>query len=179
MNPWKTKGSEVKYSNPWITVIEDKVVRPDGKDGIYGVVDIGAGVAVLPIDDEGTAYMIEQFRYPLGRKLLDVPCGVMEGNETPIEAAKRELKEELGIEAEEWTDLGVYEAIPGVIRYREYLFMARKLKFGESNLDGNESLELVKMPFKDVIEKVLRNEVKDEKTALLLLLADRKIRHHN
>lgn len=98
--PWKIKESKEKYQNHWMKVYEDKVVRPDGKDGVCGIVKMLDGVCILPIDDLGYIYLIEQFRYALGKNTIEVAGGSIKKSEKKENVAKRELKEETGIESD-------------------------------------------------------------------------------
>lgn len=107
---WTINETENKFENEFFKVSEDKVIPPDGKEGLYATIVIIEGVAVLPIDDDGNAYITRQFRYALGRKNLEAIAGGINKGE-PLENAKREAKEELGIEANEWISLGKIEGI--------------------------------------------------------------------
>ncbi len=91
---WTIKGTEKKFGNDFFKVFEDKVIQPDGKDGNYATIKFVSGVSVLPIDDDDFVYLTKQFRYSAGRETLEVVAGGIE-NENPLDAAKREVKEEL------------------------------------------------------------------------------------
>mgnify|MGYP001618148539 FL=1 len=79
--PWKIKKSATKYKNPWLEVIEDQVIRPDGKPGIYGVVKMKPGVSVLALDEHEIAYLISEFHYTLGKESVEVVSGAMDKGE--------------------------------------------------------------------------------------------------
>ena len=105
-NPWRTLGSRRVYENPWISVREDSVVRPDGEPGIYGVVHYkNTAVGVLPVEDDHV-YLVGQYRYPLDRYSWEIPEGGCPEGEEPLGAARRELREETGLEAGSWRRLG-------------------------------------------------------------------------
>jgi hypothetical protein len=93
--PYEILGSKEVYKNPWMQVWEDKVIRPDGKEGIFGVIDYVDGVAVVSLDEEMNIYLIKEFRYGCKQESLELPCGAIDAGETPLEGAKRELKEEV------------------------------------------------------------------------------------
>src|SRR5580692_12443866 len=107
--PWKIVESHEVYRDAWIRLQKDDVIRPDGKPGTYSVVTLKPGVTVLAMDDNGYVYLTEEFHYGVGRTTVEAASGGIEPDERPLDAAKRELQEELGIEAEDWTDLGVVD----------------------------------------------------------------------
>ena len=102
--PWQIVKTKEVYRDPWFRVDRDKVIRPDGKPGTYTVVHLKPGVCVLALDDDGQVCLTEEFHYAVGRVTLEAVSGGIEPDEDPLETAKRELKEELGITAKEWRD---------------------------------------------------------------------------
>ena len=168
---WTIKNSRKIYENDFFKVIEDDVIQPDGKDGKYAAVEMKAGVSVLPVDADGSVYLTRQFRYALGAESLETPCGAIEDGEEPLEAAKRELREEVGIEAEEWIALGTAETDTSIVKSAANFFVARKLKFGEPEREGVEVMKTVKMSFDEAVEKVLNGEIKLAASCLLILKA--------
>src|SRR5690349_13182721 len=97
--PWTIEASNPVYRNPFIEVVEDGVIRPDGQPGVYGTVAMKPGVAVLPLDVDGRAYLTREFRYAVGRDSIEVAGGGIDAGESPQDAARREAREELGVEA--------------------------------------------------------------------------------
>ncbi len=168
--PWTIKGSERKYKNDFFEVVEDDIIKPEGDEGKYATIRMKPGVAILPIDDEGNVYLTRQFRYAFEAESLETPCGGIDG-EKPLAAAKRESCEELGIEAEEWIELGAYEMDTSIIKSPAYLFIAKKLKFTEPDLEGSEKIKMVKMSLAEAGEKVLSGEVTHAISAILILKA--------
>src|SRR5918994_3151548 len=112
---WTVLDSAVQYRNPWITVREDRVIQPDGQEGAFGVVELIPGVSVLPVDDDGTVYLVRVYRYTIDRQSLEALAGGIEDGEDPQEAARRELREEAGIDAAELIDRGGGGQPPGVL----------------------------------------------------------------
>jgi 8-oxo-dGTP pyrophosphatase MutT (NUDIX family) len=168
---WTIKHTRKIFENDFFKVFEDEVIQPDGKDGKYATIRFVQGAAVLPLDDDGFIYLTKQFRYALGREDLEVVSGAIE-DENPSEAARREAREELGIEAEEWTDLGVIESDTSITNSTAHLFLARKLSFKEPEREGTEQIETVKMKFEDALEKVMSGEITHGQTVALILKAN-------
>ena len=171
---WTIKKTEEAYKNDFFTVFKDEVVQPDGKDGSYATVHFPSGVAILPIDDEGFVYLVKQFRYVVGRTSLEVIAGSIE-DEKPLEAAKREAREELGIEAETWTEFGQLNMDTSIVKNVVNLFLAEKLKIGESESEGTEQIETVKIKLSDALEKVMNGEIMHSVSCVLLLKAAQRL----
>ncbi len=169
--PWQIRSSREVHSDPWVSLRVDEVTRPDGEPGTFTVVNIKPGVAVLAVDDEGNAYLTHEFRYALGRESVEAVAGGVEEGEEPLDAAKRELKEELGIEAADWTDLGAMHPLTSMVRTRVQLFLARGLSFGGTAQEGTETIGLVKLPLADAVAAVLDGTITNGTTGLLVLKA--------
>ena len=123
----------------------DIVSLKNGKTSMREVIEHPGGVTVIPVDEDGNVYCVRQFRYPLAAHLLEVPAGKLEPGEKPLEAAKRELSEETGIEADEYIDLGKTYPSPGFCKEVLYIYLARGLHFGKSHPDENEFLDVEKI----------------------------------
>lgn len=134
-------------------------------------VHVGAS-AVLPIDNEGNVYLVRQFRAPLDQILLEIPAGKLDHvNEDRLLAAKRELAEETGLEADNWLHLTDTFTTAGFSNERISLYLARDLKKGASHPDEDEFLNVVKMPFEEAFQMAMRGEIRDAKTQVTLLMA--------
>jgi ADP-ribose pyrophosphatase len=174
--PWTIKDSEEKYKNPWIKVREDKVIRPDGKDGIFGIVEMVSGISVLPLDDEGFVYLTDEFHYAIEQNSIEVVSGAIDKDEKPIEAAKRELKEELGIEAEDWVELGLLNPFTTVVKSPANLFLARNLKFSQANPEGTETINIIKVKFEEAVKMVMESKITHAQSAVLILKVDQYLK---
>ena len=175
---WTIKDRKKIFANDFFKVFEDDVIQPDGKDGKYATVCFVEGVSVLPLDDDNFIYLTKQFRYALERENLEVVSGAVE-KEEPLEAAQREAKEELGIEAEEWTDLGKIESDTSITNSTAHLFLARRLTTGEPEREGTEQIETVKMKFSEALEKVMSGEITHGQTVALVLKANQLLSKEN
>ncbi len=169
--PWKIKSSEVKYKNPWIEVREDQVVRPDGKDGVYTTVRMKDGASVLAMDENGEVYLTKEFKYAIGKEGIEVMSGAIEKDEKPLDAAKRELKEELGLEAAEWIDLGFLNVFTSVVKSDANLYLARKLSSVANEQEGTETMNILKVPFDQAVQWVMESKITHGQSCVLILKA--------
>lgn len=173
--PWTIEGTTEQYRNRLITVREDRVIRPDGEPGSYATVEMRPGVAVLPVDRDGVAQLTRQFRYALGRESVEVVSGAIDEGEEPLEAARREAKEELGVTAEEWIDLGRMDMDTSTLRAPVQLFLARGLGFAESDQEGTETIEPLKVPLTVAVRMVLESEITHSPSCVTILKAGRRL----
>lgn len=169
-NPWTTLSSTEKYNNPWIKVVEHKVLNPAGKDGIYGVVNFkNIAIAVVPLDADNNTWLVGQYRYTLDLYSWEVPeGGCLIGQESKLEAAQRELKEETGLEAAEWTEIMEMHLSNSVSDEVGYVFVAKDLTMGMAAPEETEELKLKKLPFDEALAMCLRGEITDSLTLLAL-----------
>jgi ADP-ribose pyrophosphatase len=167
---WLIKNSKEVFTNEFFTVCVDDVIKPDGERGEYATIGFAPGVAVLPVDDEGFAYLTKQFRYAIGRMDIEVVAGSIDG-EDALEAAKRETKEELGIEAEEWIEVGRIESLTSITKCSSVQFIARRLTFGQTEMEGTENIECFKVRLIDAYEMVLNGEITESDTCILIMKA--------
>lgn len=169
--PWEIKSSKVVYKNPWMKVIEDKVIRPDKKLGIYAVAKIQPGVSILPIDKKGYVYLVREFKYPLGKYTIVAAGGGREKNEKPIATAKRELEEELGIRAKKWAYVGKYDPATGIVDCPQHLFIAENLTFTNKNYEGTETMTTVKTKLDEALKLIKQGKITEGEARVLLLEA--------
>lgn len=172
--PWTLLSSRSCYANDFLAVQEDEVLGPDGEPGHYGVVVMRPGIAVLPIDAEGVAYLTRQYRYALGQESLEVIGGGLgEGEDDPLPAAQREAREELGITASDWRYLGRTDTDTSVLRGSVHLFLAQDLGFTEAEQEGSETIRLVRIPLGEAVERVMDGTITHAPSCVLLLKAAR------
>lgn len=169
MNPWTTLGSRIAYRNAWITVREDRVVRPDGKEGIYGVVETRIATGAVAMTPDREIYLVGQYRYPLGEYSWEIIEGGADPGEDPLEGAKRELREEAGLEAAHWEQLGGEVTLSNChSSERAYLYLATDLAKVEAIPEGTEVLQLRKLPLSEALAMADVGEIKDSMTLIAL-----------
>lgn len=173
-NPFALISTREVYKNPWMSLREDRVIK-DGKEGYFGVTTMGNGVAVVALDDENNIYLVREYKYALGREDINLPGGGIEGDEDPLEAAKRELREELGIEAEKWTALGIIHPLTTILSQTEHLFLARDISFTQKSEDAWEDTNLLKVPYTEALEMVMNSEITLSASVVAILKAQKYI----
>jgi ADP-ribose pyrophosphatase len=177
--PYQVLSTRKAYENPWLSVREDKVIRPGGKEGYFGIIEMKAGSSVLALTQMNEVYLVKEYKYGIERDSIELMSGALEENETPLKAAKRELKEELGLEADEWIDLGTVDPFTTAVRSPNYMFLAMGVKEGEHSRDEGEVLETIKTPLSNAVDMVMRSEITHSASCVLILKADRYLRGLN
>ena len=167
-NPWRTLDSRRVYENPWISVREDNVVRPDGEPGIYGVVHYkNTAVGVLPVENDHV-YLVGQYRYPLERYSWEIPEGGCPEDEEPLVAARRELREETGLEAKSWSRLGGAFLSNSVADEYAVWFLATELVAGEPQNEGTELIGVRRVPLREAVVMAMDGRITDALSILAL-----------
>ena len=169
--PWTVEQTAEVYRTPWVEVVEDKVIRPDGAHGHFTTVRIRPGVSVLALDEEGFVHLTSEYRYAVERESVEVVSGGVEDDEAPLEAAKRELREELGIEAREWTNLGTVDPFTSVVLSPARLYLARGLTHAAHEPEGTEVITAVRVPLSEAVEMVTHGEITHGPSCVLILKA--------
>jgi 8-oxo-dGTP pyrophosphatase MutT (NUDIX family) len=168
-NPWKTLSTRHIYENPWLRLREDQVIRPDGKEGIYGVVDTRLAVGVIALTPQMETYLVGQWRYPLNKYSWEIIEGGGDLNEDGLITAKRELKEEAGLVAKKWRALGGEVHLSNCFSSeRAVFFVAEDLEQLEAEPEGTEELEIRKIKFLDALAMVDSGEITDAMSIIAL-----------
>lgn len=173
--PYQIVSSRQVYKNPWMVVREDKIIHPDGKKGIFGVIEKGDGISILALDKEKNVYLNREYFYAIEQEALALPSGGVDEGESPLTAAKRELLEETGLASDNWIDLGMVQLSLRTIKSRQYLFLATKVEQAEPVAD--KTIERVKIPWKEVVLMVTNGQISHAQSCVAILRAKEIIKH--
>ena len=173
--PYTIRSSECLHRDEFVEVWLDEVVRPNGEPGRYATMRMRPGVAVLALDEDGFVHMVKMFRYAVGKECVEVVQGMIDDGEEALEAARRELSEELGIEARELTDFGLVDAVTSQVFSPSRVFLARGLSFGEPDRESTERMRPVKVKLDEAVRMVMDGEITQATTCALILKASRMI----
>ena len=171
---WKTLSSRPIYQNPWTSVREDIAEMPNGKQTVYGVIECGECVGVLPFTDDQHVILVRQYRYVFGENnRWEMPTGGVKPGETLLEAAHRELREEIGYDAAQLKQINTYYPSKSIMHEIAHLYIGRGLTQIQAMPDETEFLEIETFPFDQVLQMVLKSEIRDSMTILAVFYAAR------
>ncbi len=166
----KQLSSENIFDGHVLHVRLDKITLPNGKEATREYCHHNGAVCVIPLTDEGEIICVRQYRYAMHEPLLEIPAGKLDTpDENPDDAAIRELREETGAICKKLTKLGMYYPSPAILDEKIHMYLAEGLTFGETDLDEDEFLEMVKVPLEDLAIMVLNGQIKDGKTQAAVL----------
>ncbi len=170
LNPWRRESRRLVYDNAWIELYHDEVVRPDGQPGIYGVVHfLHRAIGAVPLRTaDDTVLLVGQFRYTLNRYSWEIPEGGGEFDESPEEAARRELAEETGYAGGTWRELCRCDLSNSVTDENAVLFVVTDPIAGTANPEGTERIEFRWLPFDEAMAMIGRGEITDSMSVLAL-----------
>lgn len=170
LNPWKTKSIKTVYENNWIDVEHHEVLNPSGNDGIYGKVHFkNLAIGIIPLDENNYTWLVGQYRYPLNKYSWEIPEGGGKIGMEPIESAKRELLEECGLVANEWTEILQMHLSNSVSDELAIIYVAKGLTQKEAEPEDTEQLQIKKLPFNQVFEMVMNSEITDSMSVAAIL----------
>ena len=161
-NPWTILNQQEKYENPWIRVTEFQVINPSGGKGIYGKVHFKhIAVGVIVLDQDWNTWLVGQYRFPLDQYSWEIPEGGGAMDEDPLEAAKRELLEETGLLAKQWTKIINMHLSNSVSDEHAVIYLARDLEQLAARPEETEQLIIKKLPFEEVVQMLEAGEITD------------------
>ena len=172
----KTIGRKEIYKGKIIDVDLLTVELPNGKEAPREIVYHPGASVVIPISDDGQLYMVRQFRKPLDKECIEIPAGKLDPGEDPAHCAKRELKEETGLDAEKLKHIVSIHSSPGFSNEVLHMYVAMGLKEGESCADEDEFISSEKIHVDKLVRMVLNHEITDSKTVIGILLADKIVK---
>ena len=169
----KTLSSKLIFDGKVIHLHVDDILLPDGKTGFREYCTHNGAVCVIPITSDGEVICVRQYRYAIGKPLIEIPAGKLDSiNENPDDAVRRELREETGAISGKLTFLGLYYGSPALLSEKIYMYLAEDLSFGDTDLDDDEFLEIIKIPLPTLVDMVLSGEIEDGKTQSAVLRAN-------
>lgn len=171
----KTMKSDKIYEGKIVNLRIDTVELPDKKYSKREIVEHPGSVGIIPITEDGSIILVEQFRKPVEKNLLEIPAGKIEINEEPKETALRELVEETGFIANKMEYIYEFYTSPGFSTEKIYLFLATELELGNKKPGENEYIETKKVKFEDLKSMISRGEIYDSKTIVGIFLAEKYI----
>jgi len=156
---WKKISSKYVHENSWYKVRSDEVVRPDGSPGIYNVVETRGAVYIIALDDKLRFPLVKQSRYTTGIESYEIPAGGID-NEDSLAAAKRELKEEVGMTADNWTKLNALQASNGISSAMTDIYLATNLHTGIASIQPDEEItDIKKVSFAEANAMILAGDI--------------------
>jgi ADP-ribose pyrophosphatase len=169
-NPWQVKSEKVAYDNPWINVTEYQVINPSGNPGIYGKVHFkNRAIGIVPLDTDLNTYLVGQYRFVLDEYSWEIPEGGGPLADDPLAAAKRELLEETGLTAKNWTEVQRMHLSNSVSDELCIIYVATGLEQFQAEPEDTEQLIVNKVPFDDVYRMVCAGEIMDSVTVAAVL----------
>lgn len=169
--PFTNLSFEKQYTGQVFDVVKVHLQLPDGRKRYYDLVQHGDSVTIVPIDDEGRLYFVRQHRIGADKTLLELPAGVLNEDEDPLTGAKREMREEIGLDAKNFQRLGGFYLAPGYADEYMTVYLAKALFESPLDPDADEFLKIETMPVSEAYRRALTGEFEDGKTLASLLLA--------
>lgn len=172
-NPWHTLGSRIVYENPWLRLREDRVIRPDGKEGIYGVVEMRPSVGVVALNAEEEIALVGQWRYAHHKFSWEIPTGGSSAADRDVgDAARRELEEETGLQAARWIPLGSIDNSNGVTTDVAHLYLASQLTYLGPKQDPEERIVTRWVAFPRAVQMVMDGDITESCSVAAILKID-------
>ncbi len=179
-NPWKTLSSKQVYESPWIEVIHNECINPAGKPSVYGTIKFkNLAIGILPLDENNYTWLVGQWRYPLNQYSWEIPEGGGKIGIDPLDSAKRELKEETGIEAKNYEHILTLHLSNSASDETAYVYIARELSFGASEPEESEDITVKKVHLEEAFQMVREGSITDAISVAAIQYAYMKMKGMN
>ena len=166
---------EITYTGRAFTVRRDHLRTPRGQVVKYDIIQHIGSVILVPIDAEGNVHFVRQYRHAAGLDLLELPAGTLEPGEDPAESAAREIREEIGMAAQNLTQIGQFYLAPGYSTELMRVYLATGLQPNPLEADSDEYLDVVRLPLAEAYRMAAAGELPDAKSLAALLLAQKHL----
>ena len=171
---FKVTKSDILFKGKVFDLKVDEIEYESGNKGIREIAVHPGGAVIVAVNDDGKIIMVNQFRYPLQKKILELPAGKLDKNEDPYECAIRELEEETGYKAEKVEKLGQIYTTPGFCTEVLHIYLAKKLIRGDHNREeGEQGMEVLELTYDQINEKIMSNKITDSKSICGIYLAQK------
>jgi ADP-ribose pyrophosphatase len=174
-NPFRTVTSRVVWSCPWYSIRQDEIILPDGRQGVYNVVQHPGAAWVIPVTSTGFIALLYHYRYTVDDWCWEIPAGGIKAGQTLEETALAELKEEVGGTASAIEYAGSFYTANGICNEEAHIFIATGVSLGTPDHEPTEIMDVHQKPISEVIRMAHINEISDGPTALALLLSESRL----
>ncbi len=169
-NPWKTLSSQLVYENPWLSLTEHQVINPGGGEGIYGEVHFkNYAIGIVAMDEDDQIWLVGQYRFPLKQYSWELPEGGGPFDQDPLDSAKRELLEETGLVAKEWSEVLRMHLSNSVSDELAIIYLAKDFTQLAPEPEETEQLQVKKVAFEEAYQMVISGEITDSMSVAAIL----------
>ena len=176
--PYQTKSSKIVWSCPWYRVRQDKIITPDGNPGVYNVVEKETAVWIVPILTNGDVVLIKNYRYTVDDWCWEIPAGSVKPGQTLAQAARAELREEIGGTAQDLSYINHFYTANGISNEIGHIFLATGVTLSQPNHEATEVMEIHPTPIPRALHMARSLQMRDAPSALALLICEEPLRRH-
>lgn len=164
-------SKKTHYQWKCFSIEEQPHVLPDGREIAFTTIKHPGAVIIIPIDSDGNLILVHQYRPAVGQWLFEFPAGTLEPQEDIFICAQRELAEETNLAAQTWQHIGELLPVPSFCNEIQHLYVAKELSVTQGELDDDEIIEVVRLSVTEVEQKIINNDIQDNKTLSAFLKA--------